>query len=250
MILKSLAVALLSFAVLLQPASALEKPAQPDQPLSALPFTKRLALARAGDNAAKLVVGESYEKGQGVKLNLLEAAKWYRQAALAGSLDAQYRLALIIEKGATGVKPDKSAATKLLSAAANKGHAPSQLSYGQRLHRGDGLAVDEKAAASWLRKAAEQGLPVAQTDYGSMLLNGWGVERNLEEAFIWFGRAANQGDLWAMNNLGGMYELGYGTVKDPTKAVEFYQRAATKGHDAARKNLERLGLPLPSVSNL
>jgi len=231
---------LLALAVFALPAKALDKA------LEGLPFAKRLALAKAGDNAAKFAVGESYEKGEGVKLNVLEAAKWYRQAALAGVLDAQFRLALLIEKGAQGLKPDKLAATKLLLAAANKGHGPSQLAYGQKLHRGDGVPQDDKVAALWVHKAAEQGLATAQNDYGSMLLHGWGIERNLDEAFKWFEKASNQGDLWAMNNLGGMYEQGWGTAKDQAKAIEQYQRSAAKGNEAARKNLERLGLPLPA----
>lgn len=221
-----------------------------DSALANLPFTKRLQLARAGDNAAKLAVGESYELGQGVRLNVAEAAKWYREAALAGVLDAQYRLALLVEKGAAGLKPDSGAALKLLIAAANKGHAPSQLLYGQRLHRGEGLAVDDKASAAMIFKAAEQGLAVAQNDYGSMVLHGWGVERNLDEAFKWFQRAANQGDLWALNNLGGMYEQGWGAPKNADLAVEQYKKSAAGGNEAARKNLERLGLQAPVTASV
>ena len=221
-----------------------------DKALIELPFSKRIALARAGDNLAKLAVGESYESGLGVRQSLAEAAKWYREAALAGVLDAQYRLALLIEKGAAGLKPDKEAALKLFQAAANKGHAPSQLLYAQKLHRADGVAKDDKASAKWLLAAAEQGLAVAQNDYGSMLLHGWGVERNLDEAFKWFAKAADQNELWGMNNLGGMYEQGWGTPKDQSKAVEQYQHAAAKGNEAARKNLERLGLAVPALGSL
>lgn len=221
-----------------------------DKALGALPFSKRLNLARAGDSGAKFAVGESYEYGLNVKINLAEAAKWYRQAALAGVLDAQYHLAILVEKGASGLKPDKDAALKLFQAAANKGHAQSQLLYAQKLHRADGVPKDDKTSAQFLARAAEQGLAVAQNDYGTMLLHGWGLERNLDEAFKWFVKAADQGDLWAMNNLGGMYEQGWGTKPDQTKAIELYRNAASKGNDGARKNLERLGLPLPAIGSL
>jgi uncharacterized protein len=243
---KVLATALLGLVVLMPPAFSIQAFAQV-QALSELPFIKKLALARAGDNAAKLAVGEAYENGRGARVNTAEAAKWYRQAALAGVLDAQYRLALIVEKGAVGVKPDKTAALKLLQAAANKGHAQSQWAFGQRLHMGDGLPKDDKLAALWVHKAAEQGLAVAENDYATMLLHGWGAERNLDEAFKWFAKGAEQGDLWAMNNLGGMYEQGWGTTQNKDKAVEQYQNAAAKGNEGGRKNLERLGLPLPAI---
>ncbi len=244
---KSFVTVLLGLAVLIAPVFSIQAFAQ-DKALIELSFSKKLALARAGDNAAKLAVGEAYEKGLGARVNTAEAAKWYRQAALAGVLDAQYRLALIVEKGATGIKPDQNAALKLLQAAANKGHAQSQWAFGQRLHLGQGLPKDDKLAALWVHKAAEQGLAVAQNDYGSMLLHGWGTERNLDEAFKWFAKGAEQGDLWAMNNLGGMYEQGWGTPQDKAKAVEEYQSAAAKGNEGARKNLERLGLPVPVPS--
>lgn len=243
--LKGLATALLGLVVLLPPAFSHQVFAQV-QALSDLPFLKKLALARAGDSAAKFAVGEAYEEGLGARVNIAEAAKWYRQAALAGVLDAQYRLALIVEKGAKGVKPDQNAALKLLQAAANKGHAQSQWAFGQHLHQGQGLPKDDKLAALWVHKAAEQGLAVAQNDYATMLLHGWGVERNLDGAFKWFSKGADQGDLWAMNNLGGMYELGWGTPQDKAKAIEQYQNAAAKGNEGARRNLERLGLPVPA----
>ena len=211
-----------------------------DQKLSLLPFGKKMQLAKAGDAEAKMAVGQAYELGQGVKVSAVDAAKWYREAALAGNLDAQFRLAKLVNSGAKGLKADKAATLKLLQAAAQKGHAPSQNLYGTMLENGDGVPKDLKAAASWFNKSAKQGFAEGQNNYGIMLLKGLGVERNLDEAFTWFKNAADQNYAWALNNLGGMYEQGWGTTKDLDKAKLFYQKAGEQGIEIGKKNFQRL----------
>ena len=211
-----------------------------DQKLSLLPFSKKMQLAKAGDAEAKMAVGEALELGQGVKVSAVDAAKWYREAALAGNLDAQFRLAKLVSSGAKGLKADKGATLKLLQAGAQKGHAPSQNLYGTMLENGDGVPKDLKAAASWFSKSAKQGFAEGQNNYGIMLLKGLGVERNLDEAFAWFKKAADQNYGWALNNLGGMYEQGWGTPKDLAKAKEFYQKAGALGIEIGKKNFQRL----------
>ena len=230
----------LALMFLLGPAAAV------DQSIAALPLEKKMQLAKAGDIEAKLAVGEAYELGENVKANGAEAAKWYREAALGGNLDAQFHLAKLVGKGAPGLKVDKATAIALLSNAAKKGHAPSQNLYGLMLQNGDGLAKDEKAAVEWYRKAADQGLAVAENNLGVMLVQGRGADRSLDEAFKLFTRAAAGKDGWAFNNLGGMYEMGWGTPKDLEKAKQNYQHAADLGIDIAKKNLSRLGTAQPA----
>ncbi len=225
--------------MLLGPAAAV------DQSIALLPLEKKIQLAKAGDVEAKLAIGEAYELGEGVKPSGAEAAKWYREAALGGNLDAQFHLAKLVGKGAPGLKVDKATAIALLSNAAKKGHAPSQNLYGLMLQNGDGLTKDEKAAVEWYRKAADQGLAVAENNLGVMLVQGRGTERSLDEAFKLFTKAADGNDGWAFNNLGGMYEMGWGTPKDIDKARQNYQHAAELGIDIARKNLGRLGSGQP-----
>ncbi len=217
-------------------------------PLEQLPFAKKLKLAKAGDPDAKMAVGQAYEKGDGVASSEARAAQWYREAALTGNIDAQFRLAKLVSKGAPGLKVDKATALKLLLTAAKKGHAPSQNLYGLMLQNGDGTAKDEKGAVDWYRKAADQGLAVAQNNLGVMVLNGNGTTRNLDDAFKLFNKAAEGNDGWAMNNLGGMYEMGWGTAKDLDKAKVYYKKAAVVGIDIAGKNLARLGVVWPEAT--
>jgi uncharacterized protein len=211
-----------------------------DAALQKLPFSKKLQLAKAGDPDAKMALGEAYEDGLDTKTDAAKAAKWYREAALTGNVEAQFRLAKLISKGAPGLNADKATALKLLQSAAKLGHAPSQNLLGLLLQNGDGIAKDEKAAVGWYRKATDQNSAVAQTNLGVMYLKGLGTDRNLDEAFKLFDRAAKNGDGWAMNNLGGMYEMGWGTPKDLDKARTLYSQAATKGITMAAQNLARL----------
>jgi uncharacterized protein len=242
--LKTIAIVALALALQHLPLFALEAA------LINLPFAKKLQLAKAGDPDAKMAVGDAYEKGDGVPLSGSKAAKWYREAALVGNVEAQFRLAKLVSKGAPGLKVDKPTALKLLETAAKKGHAPSQNLYGLMLQNGDGLVKDEKQAVTWYRKAADQGLAVAQNNLGVMVLNGNGTTRNIDDAFRLFTKAADGKDAWAMNNLGGMYEMGWGAPKDVEKAKTLYKQAATGGIEIAIKNLTRLGVVWPESTAL
>lgn len=213
-----------------------------EETLAKLPFAKKVQLANAGDNDAKLAVGEALEAGTDTKLDLARAAQWYRQAALGGNYEAQFRLARLLAKGAKGVPVDKASAIKLLLSAATHDHAESQNLFGTMLQNGDGIGKDEKAAVGWYQKAANQGLAEAQNNLGVMYLKGSGTERDLDKAFALFKKAAAQGEGWAYNNLGGMYEMGWGTTRDLAKAKELYAKAADMGIAIAKKNVERLGL--------
>lgn len=211
-----------------------------DSALDNLPFVKKFQLAKAGDPDAKMAVAEAFETGKDAKQDPVKAAKWYREAALTGNVEAQYRLARLVSKGAPGLNADKPTAVKLLQSAAKLGHAASQNLLGQMLQNGDGIAKDEKAAVDLYRKAAAQNYAVANNNLGVMYLKGMGIDRDLNKAFTSFETAANAGDGWGLNNLGGMYEMGWGTTKDIEKAKQYYAQAVAKGIIMAQQNLKRL----------
>jgi TPR repeat protein len=224
------------------PAALAQAQEQAAPSLDSLPFDKKLKLAKVGDEDAQMQVAMAYETGTGVGADLAEAAKWFRQAALAGNMDAQFRLAGIVAKGAKGLTKDQATAFKLYETAANRGHAPSQNALGQIHQTGDGVPKDEAKAFIWYQKAADQKYAVAENNLGIMYLNGQGVDRNLAEAVKLFARAAAQRDVWGLNNLGGMYEMGWGVPKDVEKAKGLYRQAAEAGNKSASQNLLRLGV--------
>ena len=209
-------------------------------PLEGLSLAKKMKLAKAGDDTAQLAVGMHYELGLEAKKDAQQAARWYREATLKGNIEAQYRLARLISKGAKGLTADKTAAATLFQAGADKGHAPSQNEFGLRLQNGDGVEADVEKAASWFQKAAEQDYAPAKVNLGLLHVRGQGVVRDYAAAYKLFSEAADQGDAWASNNLGSLYEMGWGTPKDIVKAREYYRAAIAKGNQMAQANLARL----------
>lgn len=210
------------------------------QSLQDLPFDKQLTLAKVGDVDAQYEVGLAYETGDGVALDEAEAARWFRQAALQGSVEAQYHLARLVARGAKGLKQDYPTALKLYQDAAAKGHAPAMDALGQAYQQGRGTEVDLAKAAEWYQKAADLGLADAQNNLGMLYLEGKGVARDLNKAFKLFDGAAAQKDPWGLNNLGGMYEMGWGTTADKVKALDLYQQALAAGNTRAQENIDRL----------
>ncbi len=214
--------------------------AQQTMPLEGLSFAKKMKLAKAGDDQAQLAVAIHYENGIEAKKDAQQAARWYREATLKGNIEAQYRLARLISRGAKGLTPDKIAAATLLMAGAEKGHAPSQNEFGLRLQNGDGIDADAEKAAQWFQKAADQDYPAAKVNLGLLYVRGQGVTRDYAVALKLFNEAAEKGDAWALNNLGSLYEMGWGTKKDVVKARELYRAAIAKGNQMAQANLARL----------
>lgn len=210
------------------------------QSLQELPFDKQLTLAKVGDVDAQYEVGLAYETGKSVPVDEAEAARWFRQAALQGNVEAQYHLARLVSRGAKGLKQDYPTALKLYQDAAAKGHAPAMDALGQAYQQGRGTEVDLAKAAEWYQKAADLKLADAQNNLGMLYLEGKGVSRDLNKAFSLFQAAAEQRDPWGLNNLGGMYEMGWGVTADKVKALDLYQQALAAGNDRAQQNIERL----------
>jgi uncharacterized protein len=210
--------------------------------LQGLSFIKRLKLARAGEDVAALSVGADYENGTNdARRDAVEAAKWYRQAALNGNMEAQYLLSKLIAKAPEGLPVDTADGIKLLQSAADKGYAPAQNELGLRLQKGSGLTPSAADAAVWFQKASDQNYVTAHVNLGLLLVKGEGLPQDLPKAFQLFQKAADGGDAWGLNNLGSMYEMGWGVGKDIEKAKSFYKLAADKGNTLAPLNLTRLG---------
>jgi uncharacterized protein len=212
-----------------------------------MPISKITELAKAGDDEAKLALGDAYEQGRDVKTDLLQAAKWYHEAALAGNLDAQFKLANIVIVGTKGLKKDVLTAIKLLETASTKGHAKSQNALALIYQQGTSVTKNDKRAFDLFTKAAEQNLPEAENSLALIYLKGIGVERNVDEAFKYFKRSADKGYGWGLNNLGAMYEQGWGVAKDAQKAQVLYQQALSAGIVVAQKNLQRLQAPAAAL---
>lgn len=77
---------------------------------------------RAAEDEPKALymIGVMYEKGEGVKSDYAEAAKWYQNAAEKGNASAQYRLGRLYERG-LGVEQNREEAIKWYRKSAKQG---------------------------------------------------------------------------------------------------------------------------------
>jgi TPR repeat protein len=105
--------------------------------------------ADAGDAEAKRVLGACCYYGYGVPQNYIEAARLFRRlAADQGNAGAQAMHARCYMEG-TGVVEDMGEGVRLLTLAAEQGHAPSQIMLANFINRAAGVpaaAVPREAA--------------------------------------------------------------------------------------------------------
>jgi localization factor PodJL len=151
------------------------------------------AAAIAGDPAAAYEVASRFAEGRGVTLSNEDQAHWLERAAKQGLAPAQFRLGGLYEKG-IGVRKDLLRARDLYLAAAQKGNAKAMHNLAVLCAEGASGAPDYESAAAWFRKAADHGVKDSQFNLAVLFARGIGVEQNYAESYKWFMLAANQGD--------------------------------------------------------
>ncbi len=119
-------------------------------------FKEFLPLAKDKDHRAMYALGSMYAAGHGVPMDLQEALKWFRKAAVYGRPDAQYKIGLMYDRGL-------------------------------------GLRQDYRKALNWYGKSAKNGFGLAQYKIGQMYVVGHGVKQNLIKAYAWLKSAISQG---------------------------------------------------------
>jgi TPR repeat protein len=131
---------------------------RPPEKLPPLSLIEVLRQSESGDTRAQLLRGilhdTGYEAGALPK-NDEEAARWYRRAAEAGSMEAALNLGRMLKAG-RGASRDPAEAARLLRAAADAGNGRAQLELAELLLEGMGVSKDEVEAARLLRLAAAQ----------------------------------------------------------------------------------------------
>jgi localization factor PodJL len=156
------------------------------------------AAAIAGDMTAQYEVAVRFGDGRGVLRNERQAAYWLELAAKQGLAPAKFRLGGYYEKG-IGVKKDLVAARDLYLAAAARGNAKAMHNLAVLYADGVNGRSDYRTAALWFRKAAERGIADSQYNLAILYARGSGGPQNYAEAYKWFALAAKQGDVEAAN---------------------------------------------------
>src|ERR1051326_3190271 len=99
------------------------------------------AKANSGDSVAQTTLANYYATGQGGRIDLTEAVRWYRAAAERGEVRAQYQLGNLYAEG-RGVTRDDREAVQWFYQAAQQGDRMAQYSMGLMYANGQGVAAD------------------------------------------------------------------------------------------------------------
>lgn len=186
-----------------EPAVAAVRP----QALLLSPDARVVALARAHNPKAALIVGLKFLNGDGVASDLPSAAYWLGVAANGHEPVAEYWLATLYERGL-------------------------------------GVPKDRALAMRWYEKAAEAGNTKAMYRLGVGYAEGWNGEPDYAEGGEWFDAAAKLGVVDAEYNLAVLYERGDGVVQSFSHAFTWYAIAAARGDAISKERLDTLASQL------
>lgn len=187
----------------------------------------------AADDIAPGGLKLAYEKlknGDGVT-----ARRIFEWHARRGDAQAQYAMAVLLEKSKNGDEKKRAQAWGLLSA---KGGWPeAQRIIGVWFYRHSSVVE----AKSWLRRAVDQGDHEAVNILGAIAANPLDESPpDYAAAKAYFERAISMGNTKALTNLGDLYAEGSGIEVDKQKAIQLYTLAADAGELEGRSKLYTL----------
>jgi TPR repeat protein len=168
-----------------------------------------------------------------------EVAAFIRQAAEAGSAEAQARYGQILLDG-DGIAQDHTQAFVWFERAARAGHLEAANMVGRCYDLGWGVAIDKAKAAAWFRQAAARGLTWAKYNYATLLALGDGVAEDKAGALALFEEAAAEGNAKAHNFVGSFHEDGWVVARDLGEAARHYAIAAAGGDFRGQFNHGRM----------
>ena len=108
-----------------------------------------IAKAKGGELAAQVDLGERFQVGNGVRVNLVESANWLMLAAAQGDAKSAYRLGgyYVVENA---LPRNALLASQLWRLSAWLGHSPAQVDFAVMCAKGDGIPRDLKEAYHWM----------------------------------------------------------------------------------------------------
>lgn len=149
--------------------------------------------ASAGKLEAWYELGVVYANAIGVQRDIQRAMTYFRIGAKGGNADCQCSLGLLYQAGEKipgGVKADLAQARKWFRNAADQGHQEAILHLAQLIMFGEGGTADPVVGAQWFRKGAELGNPEAQWSLGQCYLEGMGVPKDSVQSYALYAAAA------------------------------------------------------------
>ncbi|WP_170249403.1 tetratricopeptide repeat protein [Methylobacterium haplocladii] len=170
---------------------------------------------------------------------LLSAIERLRSCAKRNHVPSALLLADLYGRG-DRIRPDLREVAKWYLLVAETGHPQAMFMMGCLYARGDGVVHDLKHAARYFELAAQAGHVQAAFNLGLYRLNGQGIERNISEAKRWLHFAAEAGLCQAQLCLGQILDQEAETSTEADAARLLIKRAADSGSIDAKLSLSRM----------
>lgn len=191
-----------------------------------------LLSATNGSLPGQVETGLRYAQGIGTAQDIIQASRWFREAANSNSPVAQFNLGALHATGAlNGGTPDHKSALPWFEKAAASGHPDAQYNLGLTAAQGLGRNVDNTVAARWFAAAAGRGLADAQAGLAYLTYQGLGTAKDNAKAAELYTQAADQGHLIAQNRLARLYVMGRGVDADMAEAWKWHSLAVRSGYE-------------------
>jgi len=229
-------------------------------------------LSRELDQSCKLadsyscsLLGNFYEVGIGVALDLQQAVTHYRKSCDGKSLVGCDNLAMAYALGKGNLKKDEGAAMQLLDEGCAGGYCGSCYNLGDLSQNGttkdypkavgayfrackagngfacanlgslyfggQGVVLDPSIGFSFEEQACALGAPSGCSRLGLALLAAQGHSPDSARGVQMLQKGCEEGDSWGCINLGLSYRDGQSVAKDISRAVELFKRACAFGSE-------------------
>ena len=175
----------------------------------------------------------SYERGDGVDVDLTIANEYLLKAAEQNYLPAVNHLGEIHMMGRMDIKIDLNRAFDLFRQCSIAGYEKGKINYAYCLCYKVGNEGNYEEGFKLLTELAEKGYPEAMYNLGKIYFEGYGTRRDIIRANYWLMRATEGGHLFAAKMLGDCYYDGIGVAIDHKLAYKYYKMAADLGNNEA-----------------
>ena len=150
--------------------------------------------AESGELEAQLILADWLRTGTNTVPDPISAIELYRRAAREGSAEAARRIGTMYETG-DGVVLDYLRAADWYRVSVNLGGTPEAFfKLGWLSLYGRGVAHDLRTAVDWFERAAKDGHGVARYLLGAIHDEGWGIQPDVVKAYAWYTEALRQRD--------------------------------------------------------